>query len=103
MTYNYINVSGTGVQALRAASTNTSESHTVERLLICNTDTTDIAVNLYLQKDADIHYLLKSCSIPVGVTLDFLNGIPFTYNADYVFNFSLTDAAYTADIIFNGY
>ena len=103
MIFNHKNVSGTGVQVLSTAVANSTRIYTVERLLICNTDSTDITVSLYLDDGSDQFYLLKTTTIPVGVTLDFLNGVPLQYQASYGLKLALGDAAYTADIIFNQY
>ena len=103
MISNHKNVSGTGIQVLSTAITGANKIFTIERLLICNTDSTDITVSLYLDDGSDQFYLLKVTTIPTAVTLDFLNGIPFQYQSSYAVKLVLGDAAYTADIIFNQY
>ena len=104
MEFNYLNISGTGAQILSQLVTASDDVYVVERLLICNTDTTDIKVNLWLDDGAgNTPYILKEIIIPIGATLDFLNGIPFSFKASHRLSLQLTDAAYTADVICNIY
>ena len=104
MEFKYLNVSGTGIQTLSAAVTDSDDVYVVERLLICNTDTTAISVDLWLDDGAgNAPYILDGVEIPVGVTLDFLNGIPFSFKASHRLSLQLTDAAYEADVICNIY
>jgi hypothetical protein len=103
MIFNHKNVSGTGTQTLSAATADSTQVYTVERLLICNTDTTDITVTVNLNDGSDTFALLSDTTIPVGVTLDMFHGLPFQYERSYAFEVILGDAAYTADIIFNQY
>ena len=101
MTASYYNLSGTSVQSLTPISSG-DQLRTIDRLLICNTDTTAVTVSLYLDNGAGTTYkLLHLTSIPVGVTLDFLNGVPITYGSKYKLDIVLGNAAYTADVICN--
>jgi hypothetical protein len=102
MEFNHKRISGTGVQTLSAAIADSERIYTIERLLICNTDTEDITVNLYLDDGSEDFYLLKATSVPQAMTLDFLNGIPFHYRASYALKLSIAASGTpTADIIFN--
>jgi|TARA_R110002020_G_scaffold181483_2_gene376526 hypothetical protein len=103
MITNHQNLSGTSVANLSLVNTDvTGKLYTIERLLICNTDTTAVTVSLYLDDGAgETIYLLKNTNIPIGVTLDFLNGIPLSYESKYNLAIVLGDAAFTADVMFN--
>ena len=98
-----ITSSGTDTITLVAAVSNSVKESTIERLLVCNTDSTDITLNLWLDDGSDQYYLAKLVSIPQAQTLDFLNGIPFRYQESYAIKASLGSAGHTADIIFNQY
>ena len=100
-----ITSSGTATQTLSSAEHASSQKvFTVERLLVCNTDNTDITVNLWLYTGSAIDgYILQGTTVPVGTTLDVFQGIPFSYAASNALLLSLGDAGYTADIIFNRY
>jgi len=103
MIFNHVSItsSGTAVQTLSAAVAGSERVYTIERLFICNTDSSDITVNLYLDDGTDQFFLLKGVTIPTNQTLDFLNGVPYSYQASYAIKLTLGDANYTADIIFN--
>ena len=106
MDFKYINISSTGTteQVLSAAVADSDDVYVIERLLICNTDTTVIKVNLWLDDGSgSAPYILKAVEIPVEATLDFLNGIPFNFKASHKLALNLTDNAYTADVICNIY
>jgi hypothetical protein len=71
----------------------------LSRLLICNTDNTDITVLLYLKDSSDvITHLLYSTLIPVKCTLDFNNGIPVEFNSDLKLCIKLGDAGFLAEV-----
>ena len=71
----------------------------LSRLFICNTDSTDITVTLYLKDSSDvITHLLYSTLIPVKCTLDFNNAIPVEFNSDLKLCIKLEDAGFTADV-----
>ena len=70
----------------------------LKRLFICNTDSTDITVNLWLDDETDEFYLLKTLTIKQGTTLDFNDGIPYMFNNRYSLKLNLGDAGHTADI-----
>ena len=80
--------------------------YTLERLFICNTDSTNIYVNLFQQitdhsTGTAVHTTynyLKDCLIPKGVTLDFNNGIPLEIKRSSALQIQLTDAAYTGTV-----
>ena len=57
------------------------QSSTLERVLICNTDSEDITVDLAVTDGTDTFYILKSTSIPQNTTLDVLDGVPFIYDS----------------------
>ena len=57
------------------------QSSTLERVLICNTDSEDITVDLTVNDGTDTFYILKSTSIPQSTTLDVLDGVPFIYDS----------------------
>jgi hypothetical protein len=102
MIFNHKRISGTAVQTLSAAVASSVNVNTIERLLICNTDTTDIVVTVYLDNGSGgVYNLLYNSTIPVGTSLDVLHGIPFQYEESYAVKLELDDAAYTADVIFN--
>mgnify|MGYP003148920600 CR=1 FL=1 len=101
MIFNHKRVSGTGVQILSAAVASSININTIERLLICNTDSTDIEVSVYLEDASTDFYIIRNTIIPVGTSLDVLHGIPFQYQESYGVKLVLGNAAYTADIIFN--
>ena len=103
MKFNYINItsSGTAVQILSPAVTNSKKINTMERLLICNNRAADIGVNLYLDNGSAQYSILTDCVIPEGTTLDVLHGVPFQYEESYGLKLTLTDAAHRATIIFN--
>lgn len=103
MIFNHQNItsSGDSTLVLSAAIAHSEKEFTVERLLVCNTDSTDITFNLWLDDNADQYYLAKAVTIPQNQTLDFLNGIPFRYQASYGLKMSLGAAGDTADVIFN--
>ena len=105
MLFKYITITSSGgdEKTLSTALADSTKVNTVDRLLICNTDNTDITVNLWLDDGSDEFYMLKTTTIPVGVTLDFLDGIPFQYQASYGVLLSLGGVGYTADVIFNQY
>ena len=106
MIFNHTRItsSGTATQTLSSAIADSEKIYTVERLLVCNTDTTDITVNLWLYTGSAIDgYILKGTTVPLGTTLDVFQGIPFSYAATNNLLLSLGDAGYTADIIFNRY
>tara|TARA_R110002096_G_scaffold32791_5_gene95204 strand:+ start:2022 stop:2423 length:402 start_codon:yes stop_codon:yes gene_type:complete len=72
---------------------------TLSRLFICNTDSTDITVTLYLKDSSDvITHLLHSTLIPVKCTLDFNNGIPVEFYRDMKLCIKLGGAGFTADV-----
>ena len=100
MTFNYINLSGTGVEILSAA-TSDGRTKKLERLLITNTDTTAITVSLYLDDSSDQYYILKLAESDSGFTLDVLDGTPLVYDDTFILKVTLGDAAYVADIIMN--
>lgn len=71
----------------------------LSRLLICNTDNTDITVLLYLKDSSDvITHLLHSTLVPVKCTLDFNNGIPVEFNSDLKLCIKLGDAGFLAEV-----
>jgi len=102
MTFKYLNVSGTTVAQILSANTGDGKTKKVFRLLICNTDTTAIMVNLFLQNaDGDTYYILKTIEIESGYTLDVFEGEPFIYDDAFRLIFSLGHTDYAADIIMN--
>tara|TARA_R110002020_G_scaffold222634_1_gene431542 strand:+ start:26 stop:343 length:318 start_codon:yes stop_codon:yes gene_type:complete len=103
MIFNHITItsSGTDEKTLSAAVAESGKINTIERLLICNTDSTDITVNLWLDDGSNEFELLHLVTVPQGMTLDFLNGVPFQYAEKYGVLLNLGDAGFTADIIFN--
>lgn len=105
MEFNYRSITSSGNTPVVIADSvaDSTDSFSIERLLICNTDSTAITASVYLNDGVTDYYLLKNITIPVGATLDFLNGIPFTYQANNRVYVVLGDAGYTADIIFNHY
>ena len=77
-----ITSSGTAEQKLYAGfgkkkPNNNNPNIELKRLFICNTDSTDITVNLWLDDEINEYYLLKGLTIKQGTTLDFNDGIPF--------------------------
>jgi hypothetical protein len=103
MIFNHKNVSGTGTQVLSAAVTNATKVYTVDRLLICNTDSTNITATVRLNDGTDTFQIAHNVTIPIGITLDVFRGIPFQYEKSYALEVILGNAGYTADIIFNQY
>ena len=79
MQFNHKSITSSGDSELSLSAAETEEYHgqirTIERLLICNTDSTDITVDLWLDDGTNEFMMLDGTTIPVGVTLDFLNGI----------------------------
>ena len=64
MTFKYLNVNGTTAEQILSATTSDGRTKTVFKLLICNTDTTAIAVNLYITNPGgDTYYILKNIEI----------------------------------------
>ena len=70
----------------------------LKRLFICNTDNTDITVNLWLDDETNEFYLLKGLTIKQGTTLDFNDGIPFDLDTVNNLKLNLGDAGHTADV-----
>ena len=100
-TYITITSSGTAEKTLSTALAGSTKVNTVDRLLICNTDTTDITVNLWLDNGSAEFEILHLTTVPKGMTLDVLHGVPFSYDATYGLLLNLGDAGYIADIVFN--
>tara|TARA_R110001583_G_scaffold109576_2_gene258378 strand:- start:152 stop:475 length:324 start_codon:yes stop_codon:yes gene_type:complete len=100
-----ITSAGTDTKTLSTAEHGSSEKlFTVERLLVSNTDSTDVTVNLWLYDgSAIVGYILKATTVPVGTTLDVFDGVPFSYPANNSLLLNLGDAGHTADVIFNRY
>tara|TARA_R110002073_G_scaffold54222_3_gene139677 strand:- start:3994 stop:4386 length:393 start_codon:yes stop_codon:yes gene_type:complete len=70
----------------------------LSRLLICNTDNTDITVLLYLKDSSNVTtHLLQGTLIPTSCTLDFNNGIPVEFNSDLKLCIKLGDAGFLAE------
>tara|TARA_R100000900_G_C3235305_1_gene143993 strand:- start:39 stop:356 length:318 start_codon:yes stop_codon:yes gene_type:complete len=101
MTFRYLNVSATTDEQVLSAATSDGKTKKVFRLLICNTDTTAITVNLYLKNNGDTYYILKSVEIEAGYTLDVFEGEPFVYDDAFKLAFTLGHTDYVADIIMN--
>ena len=102
MTFKYLNVSATTAEQVLSVATSDGKTKKVFRLLICNTDTTAITVNLYLKNaGADTYYILKSIEIESGYTLDVFEGEPFVYDDAFKLIFTLGHTDYAADIIMN--
>ena len=102
MTFKYLNVNGTTAEQILSATTSDGRTKTVFKLLICNTDTTAITVNLYLKNaGGDTYYILKTIEIDIGYTLDVFEGKPFVYDDAFKLTFTLGHTDYTADIIMN--
>jgi len=102
MTFKYLNVSGTTVSQILSTNTDDGKTKKIFRLLICNTDTTAITVNLFLQNaGGDTYYILKTIEIESGYTLDVFEGEPFVYDDTFRLVFTLGHTDYAADIIMN--
>jgi hypothetical protein len=100
MIFNHKNITNTDITILSLAVPGSKRIYIVERLLICNIDTEDITVDLWLDDGSDQYYLLRT--VPQKMTLDFLNGTPFKYEASYGLKIRLAASGTpTADIIFN--
>tara|TARA_R100000234_G_scaffold96682_1_gene64991 strand:- start:241 stop:615 length:375 start_codon:yes stop_codon:yes gene_type:complete len=98
-----ITSSGTAEQKLYAGfgkkkPNNNNPNIELKRLFICNTDSTDITVNLWLDDEINEYYLLKGLTIKQGTTLDFNDGIPYIFDNRYSLKLNLGDAGHTADI-----
>ena len=102
MTFKYVSVSGTTAAQRLSEVTNDGKTKKVFRLLICNTDTTAITVNLFLTNaGGDTYYILKGIEIESGYTLDVFEGEPFVYDDTFRLVFTLGTTDYAADIIMN--
>ena len=100
--FKYINATAASTNTIFFASGTAlgEASSTIERLLICNTDSTNITVRVSLEDGSNVTHLLYDTVIPVGVTLDVLDGIPLVYDS---FNLVkiITGSGHTADVIAN--
>ena len=74
------------------------QSSILERVLICNTDTEDITVALKLDDGTDTFHILRTVTIPLGTTLDVLNGIPFVYDPRFRIQIT-TGTGHTCDVL----
>ena len=102
MTFKYINVNATTAAQILSANTDDGKTKKITRLLICNTDTTAIAVNLYLSNaGGDTYYILKNIEIESGYTLDVFEGEPFVYDDTFRLVYANGHTDYTADVIMN--
>jgi len=102
MTFKYLNVSATTVNQILSDAANDGKTKKIFRLLICNTDTEAITINLFLSNDSgNTYYILKTIEIDIGYTLDVFEGEPFVYDDSYRLVFSLGHTDYSADIIMN--
>ena len=71
----------------------------LSQLLICNTDSTDIVVSLYLESSSgNLFQFLRSQVIPHLVTLDFINGNPIEFDVDMKLVIKLGDAGHIANV-----
>tara|TARA_R110000765_G_scaffold287231_1_gene383683 strand:- start:217 stop:537 length:321 start_codon:yes stop_codon:yes gene_type:complete len=100
--FKYINATAASTNTIFTASGTAlgQGSFTLERLLICNTDSTDITVRVSLEDGSNTIHILYDTVIPIGVTLDVLDGIPLVYDS---FNLVkiITGSGHTADVIAN--
>ena len=105
MIFNHKAISGTTTaQALSpAAGSDSTKIYTVERLMVCNVDTSPSAIDLYLYDGSTTYYILDGVDIPAGQTLDVFNGIPFKYEAKYALYIKTPDPTDAVHVIFNQY
>tara|TARA_Y100000004_G_scaffold162312_1_gene190954 strand:- start:624 stop:965 length:342 start_codon:yes stop_codon:yes gene_type:complete len=104
--FKYVSVGEGATETLFAATINPAtedpglqiNSSTLERVLICNTDSEDIGVRLVLDDGTNTYHILKSITIPLGTTLDVLNGIPFVYDSRYSVKI-ITGSGHTCDVL----
>jgi len=102
MTFKYLNVNATTAAQVLSGNTDDGKTKKIFRLLICNTDTTAITVNLYLTNPGgDTYYILKNIEIASGYTLDVFEGEPFVYDDAFRLVYANGHTDYTADIIMN--
>jgi len=91
--------SGTSHVLIGLAEANLGDSRRVDSLIITNTDTTSIGVDLYLSNNAGVSVtvpILDGLLIRKGYTVDVFEKIPFEYDDSLALYFKMTDAAYTA-------
>ena len=104
--FKYISVGGGATETLFTASIDPAtadprlqiNSTTLERVLICNTDSEDITIRLQLDDGTDTYHILKGITVPLGTTLDVLNGIPFVYDSRYSVKI-ITGSGLTCDVL----
>ena len=105
MEFKYANLTDAGDTTLKAQSeTATGRSFVrVDKILICNTDSTEVEVDLYLY-DASISpntvKILDGAVLSKKQTLDVFEGTPFEYDAAYDLKAGV-GSGHTADIICN--
>ena len=104
--FKYISVGGGSTEILFAATIDPAtedpglqiNSSTLERVLICNTDTEDINIRLLLDDGTNTYHILRGVIIPVSTTLDVLNGIPFVYDSRYSVKIT-TSGGHVCDVL----
>ena len=92
--FKYVSVGAASTEVLFFESVQNTDpdlqinSSTLERVLICNTDSEDIKIHLSLYDGTSTFYIIRDVTIPQSTTLDVLNGVPFVYDSR--FRVSLT-------------
>ena len=96
------NISGTTEVKLIDGVASSDKQHTVERLLIANTDTEEIEITLWLDNGSTHFYILHGTKLAEDVSLDVFDGIPFQFSSTHDLFVKLASGE-TASVIINYY